>query len=188
MSFTKSLTISFRFILDLQNALTSDNVQNMAVTATTTSLTTSPTIKTAGESPKKKKIEEIKAIRIANNSISNLQILSNPFVNLFDTKKVSWLDLSFNQIEKINSIIFEIFPNVTALYLQANQISRLSEIKKLENFPLLKSLTIFGNPVEEHKHYRNYVLYFCKALTNFDLSPVTKKERTMVSTSYIKNA
>jgi hypothetical protein len=123
----------------------------------------------------------IQAIRIANNMISNVSILVNPFQTLFDTSKIMWLDISFNHIEDINPIIFELFPNVTALYLQSNQIKKLSEIRKLENFRFLKSLAIYGNPIEEHKHYRNYILFYCKLLTNFDMSPVTKSERTMVS-------
>lgn len=129
---------------------------------------------------KKKKPEEIKAIRLANNAICEMQILVNPFSSVFDTSKITWLDVSFNQIEKIHLSVFEAFPNITALYLQANGILRLSEIKKLQKFTFLKSLAIFGNPVEEHKHYRNYVLFFCKSLTNFDMSPVTKSERKMV--------
>lgn len=113
--------------------------------------------------------------------ISNLSILVNPFQTMFDTSKIMWLDISFNHVEDINPNIFELFPNVTALYLQSNQIKKLSEIRKLENFRFLKSLAIYGNPIEEHKHYRNYILFYCKLLTNFDMSPVTKSERTMVS-------
>ena len=41
----------------------------------------------------------------------------------------------------------------------------------LSGFPKLKSLAVYGNPVEEHKHYRNFVLFTCKALKNFDMSP-----------------
>ena len=132
---------------------------------------------------KKRQTEEIKAIRMANNLISNLQILISPFRSMLDTSKVTWLDISFNQIESLDPLIFEHFPNISALYLQANKILRLSEIRKLEKFQRLKSIAIFGNPVEEHKHYRNYVLHYCKSLTNFDMSPVTKSERLMVQYS-----
>lgn len=135
---------------------------------------------------KKKQTEEIKAIRMANNLISNLQILISPFRSMLDTSKVTWLDISFNQIESLDPLIFEHFPNISALYLQANKILRLSEIRKLEKFQRLKSIAIFGNPVEEHKHYRNYVLYYCKSLTNFDMSPVTKSERQMVQYSQLE--
>ena len=135
---------------------------------------------------KKKPTEEIKAIRMANNLICKLQILISPFSSMLDTSKVTWLDVSFNQIETLDPIIFEHFPNISALYLQANKILKLSEIRKLEKFQRLKSIAIFGNPVEEHKHYRNYVLYHCKSLTNFDMSPVTKSERQMVQCFCLK--
>ena len=148
----------------------------MATTASQLSLSITSSINAI----KKKQTEEIKAIRMANNLISNLQILTSPFCSMLDTSKVTWLDVSFNQIESLDPSIFEHFPNISALYLQANKILKLSEIRKLEKFQRLKSVAIFGNPVEEHKHYRNYVLYYCKSLTNFDMSPVTKSERLMV--------
>ena len=166
--------------IDLMNALATDRIQNMATSSTTSTVGTAAS-SSASTTQKKKQPEEIKAIRIANNAITTLQIFIDPFSNLFDTSKVTWLDLSFNQIDKIDSAVLEMFPNLTALYFQANMITRLSEIRKLEKLSSLKSLAIYGNPVEEHKHYRNYVLYFCKSLTNFDMSPVTKNERTMVS-------
>ena len=31
----------------------------------------------------------------------------------------------------------------------------------------------------EHKHYRNFVLFTCKTLKSFDMSPVTQSERDM---------
>ena len=128
---------------------------------------------------KKLKDEVIKAIRISNNSIERVQILVNPFTNFIDATEVLWLDLSFNAIETIDPVLVHAFPNVTAIYLHANQISKLSEIKKLALFPRLKSLSMYGNKVEEHKHYRNFVLYNIPTLTNFDKSPVTKTERQM---------
>lgn len=164
---------------DLMGALTTETVDKMATTTSQVSLSKTSSMNAI----KKKQPEEIKAIRMANNLISNLQILISPFRSMLDTSKVTWLDISFNQIESLDPLIFEHFPNISALYLQANKILRLSEIRKLEKFQRLKSIAIFGNPVEEHKHYRNYVLHYCKSLTNFDMSPVTKSERLMVQYS-----
>lgn len=45
--------------------------------------------------------------------------------------------------------------NLTSLYLHANDIKTLKEIKKLGNLTKLKSLTLHGNPVEEVKNYRS---------------------------------
>ena len=159
---------------DLQNSLHSDRV--LSIPLATTSPSNSPTRR------RKQALEEVKAIRLANNEISLLQHIISPISNFIDTTKITWLDLSFNHIERLDLAIFTVFPNVTTLYLQANHISKLSEVKKLEGFPNLKSLAMYGNPIEEHKHYRNYVLLHCKSMVNFDMSPVTKSERTMVST------
>lgn len=162
--------------IDLVTALSSETAEKLV----TTGLQTTPLKALSTSVIKKKQTEEIKAIRMANNLIYNLRILISPFCSMLDASKVTWLDVSFNQIETLDPSIFEHFPNISALYLQANKILRLSEIRKLEKFRRLKSIAIFGNPVEEHKHYRNYVLYYCKSLTNFDMSPVTKSERQMV--------
>ena len=157
---------------DLQTALTSDRVAGVPLSTTMNS--NSP-----DKTKKKSSLEEVKAIRIANNEISNVSILCNPLTSQLDTTKISWLDLSFNRIEKLDDSLFSTFPNVTTLYLQANQITKLTELKKLALFPQIRSLALYGNPVEEHKHYRNFVLFTCKNLKNFDMSPVTQTERDM---------
>ena len=88
------------------------------------------------------------------------------------------MDLSFNKISAVSSEFSQKFPHITTIYCHANNISKLSELKKFAAFPELKSLSLYGNPVDAHKHYRNYVLYVCPKLTQFDSSPVTKTERT----------
>ena len=154
---------------DVATALASDRV-------TALPLATTAALSSAGAEKKKVTLEEIKAIRIANNEIADAKALCSPFTSFMDTSKVSWLDLSFNRIEKIDLELFKAFPNVTTLYLQANQIAKLSELKKLAGFTSLKvtmcgpeepiipnqlrrpspfsplspcqSLAIYGNPVE----------------------------------------
>ena len=144
-------------------------------------------------SPSKKSKEEVIAIRLGNNYIDNLGILYGaasddpnphhknvgPLLQLIDTTKIEWLDLSFNNIESLPDGFFAAFPNLKKLYLQANKIKKLSQIRKLSQLKELNSLAMYGNPVEENKHYRNYVLYMCPKLTVFDQSTVTKTERTM---------
>jgi Leucine-rich repeat (LRR) protein len=137
------------------------------------------------DSPTKKNSrEEVKAIRLTNNNISSLVLLVNPITNILDVSKVLWLDLSFNLVKKISDEFIQAFPNLTTLYLQANQISRLSELKKFSKFVELKSLSLYGNPIEDHKHYRNYTFYYCPNLTQFDMSPVTKVERKLMDVWY----
>jgi Leucine-rich repeat (LRR) protein len=91
-----------------------------------------------------------------------------------------WLDLSFNQIGSVNESLVATFPNVTTLYLHANQITKLSHIKKLSGFTHLKSLTLYGNPVEENKHYKNYILYCFPELQQLDFCVITTSQRQKV--------
>ena len=125
------------------------------------------------------KTEAIKAIRLSNNQLKNMNMLVGPMTANIDTREIQWLDLSFNHIISLGNSenIAAAFPNVTTIYLHANKISRLSQLKKLKAFPNLKSLSLYGNPIEEHKHYRNYVMHYCPNLTQFDSSPITSSER-----------
>ena len=130
-----------------------------------------------GSPTRRMKQEEITAVRLSNNLIESMDHISNPFMTLIDTSKVLWLDLSFNKISSVSESFHQFFPHVKTIYCHANSISKLSEIKKFALFKELKSLSLYGNRVEEHKHYRNYVLYMCPGLTQFDSSPVTATER-----------
>jgi hypothetical protein len=134
-------------------------------------------------SPKRTKKETITAIRLANNSIDKVDVIvasisQNPDV---DPQKILWMDLSFNNISSIPDDFFSLFPNLKTIQLHANNISKVSEIKKFSKLSNLTSITLFGNPVEEHKHYRNFTLYCNPLLTSFDMSPVIKSERLRVS-------
>lgn len=131
--------------------------------------------------------EEIKAIRIANNEISSIDIIFPTITTILDGNKILWIDLSFNFIIKISPDLAKLLPNLTTLYLHANKISKLAEIKKLSGLVNLKSVALYGNPVEDHKHYRNFVLYTCPKLSQFDMSPVTKSEVKLVSLTIIIN-
>jgi len=154
----------------------------LALTATGSLSPGSPSSGSPVGSPSRRKKqttrEEVKALRLGNNNISLLSILSTKtLTHRIDTTKVLWIDLSFNNLEKIASDFAETFPSLTTLHLQANKIAKLSQIKKLGSLKHLKSLAMYGNPVEENKHYRNFVLHTCAALTQFDASPVCEYEK-----------
>jgi Leucine-rich repeat (LRR) protein len=161
--------------IDFQNGL--------AQRIPTNGLNTSTDLSASGG--KKKKNEVFKAVRLANNSIARIELAGICLSKNIDLSKLLWIDLSFNMISKIPDDLSQIFPNLTTLYLHANQISKLSELKKLGTLTKLKSLSVYGNPVEENKHYRNYVMYVCSKLSQFDMSPVTKSELQKVYYTFI---
>ena len=121
--------------------------------------------------------EVVKAVRLSNNLLEDMEFLNGPFSTVLDSSQILWLDLSFNKFVNVSEAMATTFPNITTIYLHANNISKLSQLKKLKVFPNLKSLSLYGNPVEEHKHYRNYVLNMCPNVSQFDSSPVTETER-----------
>jgi Leucine-rich repeat (LRR) protein len=125
----------------------------------------------------KRRVSERKAVRLGNNNFTNLDVVATSLKGSVDPEVVHWIDLSFNQIEKIGDLLAKTFPNVQLLYLQANRISKLSDLRKLSAFKNLKSLVLFGNPIEESKHYRNMVLWACPQLQILDFCPITRQQR-----------
>ena len=117
-------------------------------------------------------MDEIKAIRFSNNQIPELSFIFTPLISApnvdFDISRLAWIDLSFN--------------NLCTLNIHANQISKLSDIKKLSSLKKLRSLTMCGNPVAEHKHYRNMIIFFCSEnLVQLDFGCITNSERQKVA-------
>ena len=88
-----------------------------------------------------------------------------------------WLDLSANQITYIPKDALESCPHLSTLQLHANQLCRYSDIDNISTLKKLKSLTLHGNPLEEKKHYRNYVMHSIPSVLQLDFSPVTKIDR-----------
>jgi len=128
------------------------------------------------EKPKTKYVN--RALRLSNNNFLSLEgldmisekIVANPFENL------SWIDLSFNSIEEIHECILR-FKNLKTLFLHANKIKKLTEIDKLAKLPNLRSLTLHGNPIEEEKNYRFYVILMIPQLINLNFSGISKQEK-----------
>ena len=63
------------------------------------------------------------------------------------------------------------------LYLHANKISKFGEIKPLGELAKLRSLTLHGNPIEDKKHYRMFVIHTIPTLTQLDFSTITRQDR-----------
>lgn len=68
-----------------------------------------------------------------------------------------WIDLSYNYLVTIDDEILK-FPNLQNLYLQYNYIKDLGEVRKLQKLRHLKSINLFGNPIEQVPGYRLWIL------------------------------
>ncbi|XP_075858394.1 leucine-rich repeat-containing protein 51 isoform X3 [Microcebus murinus] len=113
-----------------------------------------------------------------NNVLNDLEHFNEVVSQLLAyPQNLAWIDLSFNDLTSIDPVLTT-FCNLSVIYLHGNSIHRLSEVNKLAVLPRLRSLTLHGNPMEEEKGYRQYVLCTLPRITTLDFSGITKADRT----------
>jgi Leucine-rich repeat (LRR) protein len=76
---------------------------------------------------------------------------------MWNRENLQWIDLSYNHLTQIEPELLN-FPQIKVLYLHGNAISNLEECRKLQNLTNLQTLTLYGNPIEQIKGYRMWVL------------------------------
>ncbi|XP_060798185.1 leucine rich repeat containing 51 [Neoarius graeffei] len=122
-----------------------------------------------------------RVLRLNNNLLSNTTGLLETLSALFiEPKRLSWLDLSFNDITHIHPVLTELV-ELRVLYLHGNSVCNFSEVDKLGALPLLHTITLHGNSIETDHGYRKYVISVLPHLKMMDFSAVTKQERVMAS-------
>ncbi|XP_020823501.1 leucine-rich repeat-containing protein 51 isoform X3 [Phascolarctos cinereus] len=98
------------------------------------------------------------ALRINNNVLNDLNDFTQTLSQLLEQpQNLAWIDLSFNDLANIDPVLTT-FSNLSVLYLHGNCIHHLPEVDKLSSLPKLRSLTLHGNPIEEEKGYRLYLI------------------------------
>lgn len=123
-----------------------------------------------------------KCLRLPHNVLQDLKNLPETLPKiLVDPNALSWLDLSHNELSTIDPVLCDI-PNLRILYLHGNAINNIAEVDKLGGIGTLKKLTLHGNPIENSRNYRFYVLAHIPQLINLDFSAVTKGDRATAST------
>ena len=123
-----------------------------------------------------------RCLLLNNNQLTELDnlpmalkmILFNPFL-------LAWLDLSFNMIEGLPPI-FKTMSSLKILYLHGNQICSMDTLQNIKvlNKTLLK-LTLHGNPIEDIKNYRLFLINMMTNVKELDFSLVTESERKVAS-------
>ncbi|KAK6485921.1 leucine-rich repeat-containing protein 51 [Huso huso] len=118
-----------------------------------------------------------RVLRLNNNILPDLSGFNEAIDHFIkDTSQLSWIDLSFNDLSTIDNVLTQ-YKNLRVLYLHGNSIITLGEVDKLVALPNLLSLTLHGNPMENEKGYRNYVMSALPQLKTLDFSAVTKQDR-----------
>uniref|UniRef100_A0A7S3FUK3 Leucine-rich repeat-containing protein 51 n=1 Tax=Strombidium rassoulzadegani TaxID=1082188 RepID=A0A7S3FUK3_9SPIT len=134
------------------------------------------------ESQRKKEINySVNSLFLNNNEIRDLSGLFttlSTFV-LYEPDKLQWLNLSYNYLIKVDHDILN-FSQLKSLQLHGNYINDLEEIRKLNEIGTLQTLTLNGNPIEEIKGYRLFVLGLMyqryETLKRLDTVLITKME------------
>lgn len=127
-------------------------------------------------------------LRLNNNQIDTLAdialqltTIQKPIPN--PVQHLMWLDLSFNQISRVDKSILEL-ENLKTLLLHGNKLSNLAEMEKLAGMKSLKNLTANGNPFEEKKFYRVFMIGVVSAMKHLDHVTVTKDEKAVGARFY----
>ncbi|KAI5709809.1 hypothetical protein M8J76_002122 [Diaphorina citri] len=122
---------------------------------------------------------EAKTIKLSNNLLTGLtgievfiqEILASP-------SNLTWLDLSFNQLQRLNGTLSP-SASLTILYLHGNKLQSLSDIlNTLIPLQKLTHLTLSGNPLETiNPQYKSKIITTLQTVTHLDFALVTKWER-----------
>ncbi|GAB0181050.1 leucine-rich repeat-containing protein 51 [Grus japonensis] len=96
--------------------------------------------------------------------------------------QLRWLDLSFNRLTTIDPVLTTLRA-LQSLQLHGNGIGSLAEVDKLGVLLRLRRLTLHGNPMEEQRGYRSYVLSLLPHLTSLDFTGVTRQDRQDAATT-----
>ncbi|XP_071087426.1 leucine-rich repeat-containing protein 51-like [Haliotis cracherodii] len=136
------------------------------------------TVKKGESSPRVSKDNKSKGqcLRLNNNQLSDIKLLSEVAGNVFSNPgSLGWIDLSFNDLSVIDPVLTE-FENLEILYLHGNKIVKIQEVDKLQSLRNLRKLTLHGNPVEEFKGYKQYILSLMPWLLGLDFFRITKAD------------
>ena len=115
-------------------------------------------------------------VRVPNNALSSIDGLGAVLAQLVDDPaKLFWLDISCNSITSLGNELAN-FPDLRVLNIHGNGLATVAELRKLTQLPL-KSLTIHGNPVEEKKDVKNFLISHLPYLEKLNFCPVTPQDR-----------
>jgi Leucine-rich repeat (LRR) protein len=101
---------------------------------------------------------------------------------------LTWLDLSFNKLTSISAELAE-FSSLKIMYLHGNLLTELGKVlNTLRHLSQLYSLTLHGNPLEEHKKYRARILCNLPQLRSLDFTNVTLADKVHLKNKVKRNS
>ncbi|XP_021927882.1 protein tilB homolog isoform X3 [Zootermopsis nevadensis] len=102
--------------------------------------------------------------------------------NLSRMKKLEYLNLALNNIERIENL--EGCESLQKLDLTVNFVGELTSVQSLKNNIHLQSLYLTGNPCADFKGYRKYVIVTLPQLKILDGQEIERCERILAAQEY----
>ena len=141
---------------------------------------------------KKRKIKFKKycnAFNVSNNKLITIEgihrVLDSLLPELTFPSKLSkvqliqWIDISRNKLTNIHKDICEL-PYLKILYVHGNNIQEIEKVTALGNCKSLTALTLYGNPMDHIKGYRNFIIEMCPLLEKLDGAVISEKELDII--------
>ena len=92
---------------------------------------------------------------------------------------VQWIDISHNRIDDIHPDILKL-KFLKILYCHANYIKEIEKVLVLKHSKSLLNLTLHGNPIEQIKGYRQFIVEIVPSLEKLDFTLVSEKELDII--------
>ena len=141
---------------------------------------------------KKRKIKFKKycnAFNVSNNKLTTIEGIQNVLEALlpdlsFPSKLskvqlIQWIDISRNKLTSIHRDMCELH-YVKILYVHGNNIQEIEKVTALGNCKSLTALTLYGNPMDHIKGYRNFIIEMCPLLEKLDGAVISEKELDII--------
>ena len=141
---------------------------------------------------KKRKIKFKKycnAFNVSNNKLTTIEGIYSVLEALlpeltFPSKLnkvqlIQWIDISRNKLTNIHKDICEL-PYLKILYVHGNNIQEIEKVTSLGNCKSLTALTLYGNPIDHIKGYRNFIIEMCPLLEKLDGAVISEKELDII--------
>ena len=129
------------------------------------------------------------AFNVSNNKLTTIEgiqaVLEALLPDLSFESKLSkvqliqWIDISRNKLTSIHRDICDL-PYLKILYVHGNNIQEIGKVTALGQCKSLTSLTLYGNPMDHIKGYRNFIIEMCPLLEKLDGAVISEKELDVI--------
>ena len=129
------------------------------------------------------------AFNVSNNKLTTIEgihtVLEALLPDLTFTSKltkvqlIQWIDISRNKLTGVHRDICEL-PYLKILYVHGNNIQEIGKVTALSQCKSLTSLTLYGNPMDHIKGYRNFIIEMCPLLEKLDGAVISEKELDII--------